>query len=585
MEIFRREFAKEVALPEVKPKDMLQLIAAMPDLIKQANIGLLDNEAFRNAIASKYGQKPVTFAAAQKIYAAAQEAQAKPEGDQRQTAYRRVYQQMEKEAGISGLNILRSWWYASVLSGMGTQGRNFFGNFGQTLDNGLAFSFREPKAIPHLIGAVMRGFRDNAMGEFGAVVKRGQETTGRAAEDIKDAGNTLENLADSTSLWKRMLSNGKYVSRFMAGVDSFFYAANAEQMATFMAYRDGKVNGLTGSEMTQYISNLLKLDRNSADWMNADAQARQESVSGLLTDKHEGTINRRRIEILRQMRPEDIQQEMKRMGLTATLNNTPEGFLGAIANYIIALRSKFPTITPVVPFVRISANVANMLLDHSPVGIARLYLRRQGTKNAFTPEEWQHLRAKVIISHAVGMALMTVAMSRIDDKDPDFQITGSFDMLSPQQRKQLEAQGIKPYQIRIGGLGLDYRQTPGALMFAMIGNWTDGVRYKNYDEKSFSVRVAAAMGAGHSVIIDQQFLSSLAGLMGRPVYGSEEYNLLQRSFRMAAHTAGGLVPSLGHPWGEGLVPCPGSPGLMNWPMPSLLARLSAALNLAWSLRT
>jgi hypothetical protein len=55
-------------------------------------------------------------------------------------------------------------------------------------------------------------------------------------------------------------------------------------------------------------------------------------------------------------------------------------------------------------------------------------------------------------------------------------------------------------------------QTPGALMLAMIGNYFDGIRYGNLDKGALDVKLATAMAAGRNVIIDQQFLSSLADI-------------------------------------------------------------------------
>ncbi len=552
--IFRREFAKVIKLPNVAEADMVKLKASIPKFIQQINLGLWDNEAFRNAIAPQFGQNPVSEDASRSIYKAAQEAQDAPEGPQRQTKIRRVAQLIAKESGVPIGEIIRGWWYASVLSGIGTQGRNFLGNTSQLVDNFVAFSVRQPDAIPRLISGLLRGMAQNASGEFGSILLRGQEASGRMAEDIRKPSSAAETMSQDKRLWAKVFSNSKYVGRLMSAVDSFFYASNAEMMANFMAFRKGKMEGAsTREEMNQYISEALKVDPNSKEWMDAQAQAEKEAAAGLLADKHIGTINRRRIQILNESRPLDIQQDTHRYALEATLNNEPEGVLGAVASSLIQLRSKYPALTPIIPFVRISANVTNMLLDHSPAGVVKLLLARpegfqlpiigdslRYPKRHLTEEQFRQLTAKVVVSSIVMMGLAIKAAMDLDDDKPDFQITGSMDSLTTAKRKQLEEEGIRPYQIRVGGVGLDYRQTPGALMLSMLGSWLDGVRYSKFDEKEESVKLAALMAAGHGVIVDQSFLSGLQGILDRgPNAGSGD-----KWARSLANAIGGVIPRM-----------------------------------------
>ena len=555
MNIFRREFAKVVKLPEVTEEDMAKLEASIPEFIKQINLGLWDNEAFRNAIAPKYGVKPVSDEASRRIYAAAQEAQDAPEGAQRQTKYRNVAQMIARESGVPIGDMIRGWWYASVLSGAGTQARNFIGNASQLVDNFTAFSARGPKDVPRLISGMLRGMMQNASGEFGAILKRGQESGGRVAEDIRDPGSAAEVMAKDKRTMAKLFASSRYVGRFMAAVDSFFYAANAEMMAEFMAVRQGREDGVTSSEeMDRYVSELLKT--RPEDIAAAEAQAQAEAAEGKLADKAPGTVKRRTFEILAQSRPLDIRQEMHRYALEATLNNHPEGVLGAIANSIIALRSKYPVLTPIVPFVRISANVTNILLDHSPAGLVKLIAARPDSvllpgigdfvrypKRRLSVEQWQQLRAKVFISSAIAMGLALKAALDLDDDEPAFQITGSLEGLTPAQRQQLEQEGVKRYQVRFGKNGFDYRQTPYALMFAMIGNYLDGVRYGKFDEKEDSVRLASVLAAGHGVIVDQSFLSGLQTILDRGPSGGNG-QLGDRIGQQLASTVGGMTPRM-----------------------------------------
>lgn len=547
-QVFRSEFKKRVKLPTVEIEEKIQ--QATPELVRQINLGLLDHPAFRAAVARQYGVRSFDEAAARRIWQAAQKAQAMPEGAQRDTAYRNMYNLVAHEAGLKFTEVLKSYWYASILASFGTQGRNLFGNTTLLVDNFLSFSVRQPDAFPNILGAMIRGFRQNAQGEFGAILKRGAEAS-RLHVEIREAGTSLEALALSRKKWQRVLSNFKYVSRFMLAVDSFFYDANAEVMATFDAFRQGKADGLTRAEVEAQIAE--RLHTTPADIERATNMAQAEIAAGRTVPED---LKRRRNEILRQARPIEIQQDMSRFALEATLNNEPVGLLGFLYRGVISLRTKFPPFTALVPFVRISANVTNMLLEHSPIGLVKLLLTRPGKpvpyltaffaleKEALTMEQYQQMRARVIISHVLAIGFVAAALQYLDDDDPLFSISGTWDMLTPDQRKQLMDQGKRPYQVRLAGVHMNYQQTPAALFFAMIGNYLDGVRYRKLGTKDAEVQLATALSAGSAVIIDQQFLSGLAGFLERPMFNSSGAGWLQRIMRQAVRPATGLVPTI-----------------------------------------
>lgn len=551
MKIFRREFNKNVALPGVKETDKAKLESALPELVKQLNLGLLENEAFRNAVAPRYGERPVTLADARALYDQAQAAQTKPEGFQRDRAFRAIYDEMQRRSGKEAREVLKGWWYASVLSGMGTQGRNIMGNASILAENLAASVLRNPKAAPQLVAAMWRGMRENAtQGEFKAIMSG--DVTARPGMDIKGGSNALEIAKDSPERWKRMLSNGRYVTRFMLAADSFFYDAAAEVAAVNQIIADNKSASWPAVEAKIFDQLNLSPEKRAA----AESKAKAEGLTG--TD-----LKRRVVEILEQQRPSEILDAQHRFALEATLNNEPQGLLGFTAKSLIAARKKFPPMTAVVPFIRISANVGNMLLQHSPFGLYWVLRnwRTQGQnwegaqrgswsgnligiKPDITPEEYQQLRAKVLLSHAALVSAFALAASGADDKDPWFQVTGSMEGIDPQKRRQLEQQGIRPYSVKFGDRSFDYRQTPWATGFATVGAWMDGYRYDpKFNDKEFAVRVASSLASGKAVILDQNFLSNLMVLFDR---GSQTAKDASAGGALAflGRTVGGMVPSV-----------------------------------------
>jgi len=558
MKIFRREFRKQVILPEVKPSDAAKLEAAVPELIKQLNLGLLENEAFRNALAPRYGKQPVTLAEARELHAEAQAAQAKPVGLQREQAMRSVLDKMRVRSGIPRWEYVQGWWYASMLSGMGQQGRNILGNASVLADNMLASTARDiasgrPQATLARVGAMLRGMRENVTsGEFGAIFLEGK-VSAREGMDIAQASNVLELAAKESSGWKRMLGSGRYVTRFMLAVDSFFYDAAAEVAAVNEIIARNKT--ATWPEVQQEIFDKLNLspEKRAA----AEAKAKAEGVTGR-------DFNRRVIEILEQDRPSEILDAQHRFALEATLNNEPQGLLGLIAKATLSARKAFPPLVAVVPFVPISANVGNLLLQHSPFGLYYTLAnwsnqgqgwegRRGGAWSGkligirpdLTPEEYQQLRAKVFLSHAALVMLFAWAASESDEDEPLMQVTGSMQGINPDKRRQLEEQGIRPYSIKFGGRSFDYRQTPWAVAFATVGNWMDGQRYEDqWDEKAWLVKTANAAAGGKMVVLDQNFLSNLMVFLDRGPQLAKDQNA-SKLLAFAGRTVGGAVPAIG----------------------------------------
>lgn len=544
MKVFRREFRKNVVLPEVKPSDAAKLESAIPELVKQLNLGLLDNEAFRNAVAPRYGQKPVTMADARELFDKAQAAQAKPEGFQRTRAFRDVYDEMRKRSGIKAWEYLQSWWYASVLSGFGTQGRNILGNASILAENLIASVARNPRAAGALVGGMLRGMRENiTQGEFKAIMSG--DVTARPGMDIKDAANVLELAKDSPDKWKRLLSNGRYVTRFMLAADSFFYDASAEVAAINEIVAQNKT--ASWPEVEKAI--FEKLNQSPEKRAAAEAKAKAEGLTG--TD-----LDRRVVEILEQQRPSEILDAQHRFALEATLNNEPQGLLGMIAKVLITARDKVPPLVAIVPFVRISANVGNLLLQHSPFGLYYVLRNWRTTGNAewtrqaigiredLTPEEYQQLRAKVLLSHAALMGVLAWAMSGADDDEPWFQVTGSMNGIDPDKRRQLEQQGIRPYSLKFGNRSFDYRQTPWATGFAYVGQVMDAKRYDpKWNEQIMAVKFATALAGGKAVILDQNFLSNLMVLLERGPQMAKDQNA-NKYLAFLGRTAGGSVPTV-----------------------------------------
>jgi hypothetical protein len=318
-------------------------------------------------------------------------------------------------------------------------------------------------------------------------------------------------------------------------------------IATATAPETGKAEGAK-AEAVGAAAGSAGGARKPAEKSKGKAKAKAEGLTG--TD-----LSRRVIEILEQQRPSEILDAQHRFALDATLNNDPEGLLGMAAKTLIAAREKVPALTAVVPFVRISANVGNLLLQHSPLGLYWVLRNWRTTGNAewtrqavgiredMSTEEYQQLRAKVLLSHAALAMVFAWAASGADEDEPWFQVTGSMNGIDPDKRRQLEEQGIRPYSVKFGDRSFDYRQTPWAFGWASVGQVMDAHRYDpKWDEQNAAVKLATGLAGGKAVILDQNFLSNLMVLLERGPQMAKDQNA-NKYLAFLGRTAGGVIPT------------------------------------------
>jgi hypothetical protein len=540
-----KQFSKYAPLPKVSQKGRAAIREKLAELIELSNTGALTHEAFYNVIADKFGLPKFTPKIAKDIFDLAQKAQKAPEGMARNKAVAEVFDHIKRQTGATKQELLTSWWYASVLSGSGTQLVNNVGNAVMMANEMVMHAAREPKSAPRMAIAALRGMAQNIVsGEFGAIMRG--DMSGRIGKNLGEGSHVFEVVKGSPNPFVRLLARGRYVTRFMVAIDSLFKDANLEAKAIFDTYR--KVNGrdLTKADLDTAIADMLKLTKE--DRARAEAKADKEVAEGKV---EKSDRNRRVVELLRKERPPEIMESTEKFSLEATLNNEPDvsTLLGTAYKSLVAFREKHPVVTPFIPFLRIAANAGNQLINHSPLALWKMIARRPAEfrkglppKDAFTLDEYQQLRAKVVISHAVGMSMMALVASSLDEDDPTIQLSGSGQNIDPNKKKQLYAQGWRPYRLKIGDTWFDYRYTPYALMFGSIGSFADGKRYGNLDEKGAHVAFATMIRSGYWTILDQAALSTLSDVLGRGTFSSAE-SMPESLTRFVARTAGGLIPT------------------------------------------
>ena len=448
--------------------------------------------------------------------------------------HRQLLAEVARADGVSPADVITAMWYANILSGPNTQAINIFGNgvnlFLRTLGTGLT---NDPRVTVRMLQGIAEGSRQGAREARAAL--EGKDIS-RSLERIQAPG-ALEN-TDSIARW------GRFVFRALAAGDGYFYRTAKEGRAYLAAAQAAKQDSRANdTDFSQNIANILHNSDNEV----SDARIQAEQEAKIVGNENENDILRRTYEILEQRRPEQVRTESDRFGAFATYTNPPDGLMGHIARGINKMvdgaviqttAGDFKVLKPVVPFVNIVANVASGALDFTPIGLARFV---RGGKIVGNDGRYQSLQEKYdalgnfIVGAAATALLFQFAEDELENEDPFFAVYGEGPENIP-QRRQLQSQGWKPFSIKIGDKFVRYNETPLALMFATVGGYHDGIRYKDFRASTESL--AFGLQRASKAFLDAGFLKGVSNVF-------EVMNGKRRPASFAAGVGRGFIPAQG----------------------------------------
>jgi hypothetical protein len=536
MKLFRAEFRKKVALPNVKEGDIKKLQTALPDIVKQANLGLLDDEAFRNALAKQYGVAAIDDATGRKLNDLAQNAQKAPRGVMRNRVLAQMSDLIQTVGGVSKGDILRDYWYAAMLSGIRTQVDNGMAIMNGALTSALA-AIRTPAAAGHIGRAYMAGFGEAAK-DFVPILKG--ERWRMANIDIDRPATTLDSLLRNPNPFAKALGSFAVVGRLINALDHLNALSTREAMLAWGIHRasDGEARAMMIPSPT--------------DIADARAQAVREGTPS-------GLVQKRTREILEARIAPELILSATELGRQVSYQNEPYGFLAHFYNFVRGLENlprigKFARIVSGTAFARYAVNYSNDLLNYvAPVALYRWYesapVRSGESKLNFTPE----MRDLILMKAALGTVAAAAAAATFLEGDDDerkraIDITGSFKSLDPSKRNQLLAEGRVPYSIRFGDQYVSYRQTPLAGILGSVGEMRDRQLYQpeEWAKESAANHIINGSIAGMFIVRDSSAISGLMDLIG--VANSYKYDvagIADKSVpKFAARMMGSLIPNV-----------------------------------------
>lgn len=552
--IFQREFRSKVKTEGVPDSDFQRLVKSLPRLIRYLNLGLLDDERFRNAIAPEYGIGAVDDATVIRLSVLAQEAQRTPEGVRQNKVYQRMVEELWATGGINPYDLARDFWFANILSGLRTWIDVGVGSWlaGLTMV-GRAATDSVVRGQPRLAARMIAEFvlsTGEAIANGVDIIKTGDVTRLPGAQaklwdtlSGKGGHDSLEFAKASGTGWKRLIGQMAYVRRIMVALDYVGSMGTRDALMAWVA--------LSRGDTESFAAASARYDRQARK--DALAQAEAEMPGAKRVDQRA-----RAREILEEGIDREVRDAATVLGQVAALNAVPVG-LGGIFYKLVA---KVPWLlrAPMgLAFARAAINMAQNASDWMPVfGAANIVRSKVSQTEWFQnlPKPLQAFgldvppeRRRLILAAQIGGFALTAALAAFaNDDDDEFEITGTWTGMPPAKRSQLMSQGERPLSIRIGNTWISYRNTPFAAAMAFVGNVRDKKRFdgKKWDNEEVANRMVSAWLMGALYIKDVSALSQFAQLIGASAYSTKDE--LKSGAKWMADTIGnfgaGFIPGV-----------------------------------------
>lgn len=547
--VFLRELNK-VTLGAKADIDVQRVKAATPKLMRYLNLGLLNSEAFREAIASEYGLRTMTADESRELRGLAQEAWTQPEGIQRKRAVQKLLDRMQGITGMSRLEMFESYWVSSVLSGLRTQ----FDTWMSTL-NGFATQARlsavlagrgKPGDAAVAFSEWFKGLGEGAREAMQILARGDYSYLKRFDADMK---KSLEGRGmRPTPPAERMLREGNWWQKFPAAV---MVAVSRSMSAA------DHMNNTATSRGARAVAKALNPDiwkgaivPSAAEKEAAKQQAIREMTGGLepRTSREKADVSARTREILQSFLPQEIVDEANQIGDIAAYQNDPTGLFGGIydaINYAFGSMEraarKTAENTDADKFTRALAALAAVSL-RSVLGVrfARFGMNFASNATSFVPgtyfarnplygAELSRSRQSLIFANnligAAGILALYSLFADRDDDDDTWGLEGPWYGLTPDQKRELMSAGKAPltwwWRGKDGKVNrIAYRQWEIGSIFATVGSMLDKRKYQpaKWSKESVPAHLLTAVGSGMTTVKDLSALSALSDILGTSAY-------------------------------------------------------------------
>jgi hypothetical protein len=465
------------------------------------------------------------------------------------------------ETQIDAYNFAKSWWYFSILSGIGTQFANFLGNATNTallaiptiskhLIKGYATDRTRSKAI---VGSMLRALSLSFM-DAGNVLMTGRVGTrktepkffGKAATDFFEVvarNATQDNVKQKVG--KISATVASLLRRTMTAVDMVFYNFNKEVYLFEAAYQKAEQAGLKEEAATAKA--LEYTFRNSEHLVAAQSQAEAQgyvvdsdnSATRFLQQAEQAIRVQEIIDEKAQAENPEVAATGQIYGTELTYNEEPRGVLGAFHRMIGSFAKEHPLKSAIfVPFTRIVANVWNQSIDFTGWGVMRARgLPKVLGKNLAgkfameyqgTAEEQKIQRDLAYVRGITGLStvfmlglLDQILCGNYEKYGIELCVNGQGPKEAAQKELLKNRLGWKPNSIYLraahvpvlkDGVYASYMFSPLAMGLSAVGLFNDNETYDYFNEKEPADVALAMAHRVATIMFDMNFLSGASDL-------------------------------------------------------------------------
>lgn len=579
--VFLRELGR-VGIGEKAAADKAKVVKALPKLIRLINLGMMNSEMFREAIAPEYGLKQITTGQALTLRKLAEEAYALPEGVLRSRKLAELLDGIQKSTGTGLPEVLNQYWVAAVLSGMRTQFDTFMSltnGFGNQLIQSGMLAIKNGNRAAAMV-SMLEWWRalKQAFPEAMQILAKGDYSyLKRFNDDLKKA------LEGETTF--RPVPLGEALWRDGNAMEKYGFAPVMIWTGRLMAAADHLNNSATtaGAKVVARALHPELYKTVAASQSERDAaaaQARREVTGGAMpaTAQERATVAARTREILNgQLRPEE-RAEAAFMGDQAAYQNDPVGVFGAIYRAVNqglgslerglqAYADEKGTDGPAgryarglmlflsgamrsmmgAKFIRFGANFGNDMLGFVPgtALVSPALLGKEATRS-----QQQLLMGKNVFGLMAGLTVAAMFLGK-DDEEEGWHLEGPWTDLTPEEIKQRRAAGFEPLTFWKRTADkvqrVSYKQWPTAGLLAGVAHMQDRQRFRpeKWAAEGMAGHLLAAASVGAFQVKDVSAMRGLADLLGASKFGTNpEEAFVEKLGKMPVNFVGGFIPTL-----------------------------------------
>jgi hypothetical protein len=557
-DVFRREFATLVDLPNIPKPDAEKLTRSIPKIIEQANLGLLDNDAFRNALADQYGVRGLDAETGRKLRELGQKALRTPEGVERNAVSQEILDTLLKAKGVDPRALLNDYWFRNVMSdpstGLGIGVGGVINGATRTLTTAIDVALREGK--PGLALQLTWLFLKDATAGVGLAAdilvtgdrtlsprfnQRFMDTLDRLEKGQPPGGEIAALYKNATGLRKAALFPYEMLGRGLEGLDYIGSQGILQQQAIYAA--------LKRENRTAFDASMRVFDREQSD------RAAQQARTELGADARWAKVRARSREILNQGISEGIIKWRNQASELNALNSKPLGISGQIYDAF----GRVPGFRELwskplgAAFLKAGLNLFQESTNWAP-GTGQINALRawKGDLRELPAEQRGHINNAQYLGLGLMASAAALFLSQSEEdakgKPRKWEISGPWRGFTPAEKRLRMDAGEQSYTIRMpSGRLISYKNTPFVGALAMIGHVRDQERFNGvkWSDEGKAQQVMNAWLGGQGAVMDlsvaQQFgtlASALTGLDKEP----DETKVQRAIAASAGSAAAGLIP-------------------------------------------